>query len=102
MKGRLLIDGKILSPVFLTSAEDVYTIYCTNGDEIEILYTLLRGCLYPGEENTIIIEGFIRKAGDPEHLRPVDGEEYMYRRLCFFPESAAMYQMPRGRPERED
>ncbi|MEQ9364720.1 MAG: hypothetical protein RIF32_10770 [Leptospirales bacterium] len=96
MKGRMLIEGELFSPVYLAADEDVFTIYRAQGDEIDVLYTLLKGSLHPGENNEIFVEGFIRKLGDPEFQRPQDGEEYMFRRLMFYPESSSMYRVRRG------
>ena len=93
MRGRMIIDGELFSPVYLAADEDVFTIYRTRGDEIEVLYTLLKGSLHPGEENGIFVEGFMRKFGDPEGHLPEDGEEYMFRRLSFFPESTSMFRI---------
>ncbi|MCR9141889.1 MAG: hypothetical protein NXI24_06525 [bacterium] len=96
MKGRMFIDGELFSPVYLAADEDVLTIYRTDGDEIDVLYTLLKGSLHPGENNEIFVEGFMRKMGDPEFQRPRDGEEYMFRRLMFYPESSSMYRVRKG------
>lgn len=96
MKGRMFIEGELFSPVFLAADEDVFTIYRMDGDDIDVLYTLLKGSLHPGENNEIFIEGFMRKMGDPEFQRPQDGEEYMFRRLMFYPESTSMYRVRKG------
>lgn len=87
MKGRLLLNEECYYPVHVACDNDLITIYRTSGNGIEVLHTLVRARLTPGDENEIIIEGFVRKSGDPEESEPIAGEEYLYSRLSFFPEN---------------
>ncbi|MEQ9365016.1 MAG: hypothetical protein RIF32_12265 [Leptospirales bacterium] len=87
MKGRLLLNGECQYPVHIACDHDLITIYRTSGNGIEVLYTLIRGRLLPSDENEIILEGFIRKSGDPEEPEAISGEEYLFTRFSFYPET---------------
>ncbi len=94
----MVIQGELFSPVYLAANGDVLTIYQTSGDEIDVLFTLLKGSILPGENNEIFVEGFAAIDGDPEAQRPVDGDHFVFRRLMFYPESTSMYRIrPGGR-----
>jgi hypothetical protein len=60
-----------------------------------MLQTLIRGRVLPTDNNTLIIEGFARKAGtgDPELSEPAHGDEYVFQSLEFTPEPVAAYSV---------
>ncbi len=87
MKGRMLLNGELQNSVYVESDGDLFTVYRPAQDSIEVLYTLLRGRLIPGDGGEVLLEGFIRKSGDPEIAEPGDGEEYLFVRLAFYPDS---------------
>lgn len=93
----MVIQGELFSPVYLAVNGEVLTIYQTVGDEIDVLFTLLKGSIQPGENNEIFVEGFVAVDGDPENHRPEDGEHFVFRRLMFYPESTSMYRIRPGR-----
>ena len=87
MKGRLLLNGECFYPVHIACDSHLITVYRTSGSNIAVLYTLIRARLIPSDENEMIIEGFVRKSGDPEEPEAVAGEEYLFTRFSFFPET---------------
>ena len=87
MTGRLLLNGECMYPVSISCDHDLITVYRSRGADVEVLYTLIRARLIPSDENEMILEGFIRKSGDPEEPEAIAGEEYLYSRFSFFPET---------------
>lgn len=87
MKGRLILGGECHYPVHIACDHDLITVYRPSGNGIEVLYTLVRARLLPSDENEMILEGFVRKAGDSDEPDAIVGEEYLFTRLSFFPET---------------
>lgn len=98
MKGRIELDDVSYSEVHIACDADLVTIYRTNPDGLEMLLTLIRARLMPTDANTLVIEGFARKAGtgDPEQSEATHGDEYVFQSVVFTPEVIAPYPIAAG------
>ena len=81
--------------VHIACDADLITVYRTNPTGLEMLLTLIRGRLLPTDSNTLLLEGFMRKAGtgDPELCEPSHGDEFIFQSLVFTPEPLAAYSI---------
>ena len=95
MKGRIVLDGIVHAAVHIACDDDLLTIYRTAGEGLDMLLTLVRARLTPTDNNTLLIEGFARKAGtgDPETAEPAHGDAYIFQRIVFTPEPIAAFSI---------